>query len=141
MSELARKCRTACVRTTLEVLLGILLVIFAFWVASLILELTHFIGIAVPPGVKYVTTASPGVCGAAALLQQAWRCTAGDAFSLPASARYGRPSAGAGSALRRERLRGLVRPGRDYEAAGARDDRRLGGRQRRDSCDAPNDEL
>lgn len=55
MSELARKCRTACVRTTLEVLLGILLVLFAFWVASLILELTHFIGITpVPPGVKYV---------------------------------------------------------------------------------------
>jgi len=55
MSELARQCSTSCVRTTLEILFGILIVLVGLYVASLVLELTNFIGItSVPPGVKYV---------------------------------------------------------------------------------------
>ncbi len=55
MGELARQCQTSCIRTTLEILFGILVVLVGLWVASLVLELTNFIGITtVPPGVKYV---------------------------------------------------------------------------------------
>ena len=55
MGELARQCQTSCIRTTLEIFLGLVCVLVGVWVASLVLELTNFVGITtVPPGVKYV---------------------------------------------------------------------------------------